>query len=415
MKINLFISVVLVIFVGMGISFACHNKEEVEGITVPILIPEEVARNVAQNFLNIRASLPQGGMPEWKGAGLSTPVIYYSPTGEPAAYCFRVIKDGKDLGYILISADKTHFPVQEFSRSPAPHKRALPACKRIARAKLKEGQRLGEPTIVSPSLGTYFVVLPVLEGEKKVDKMVFCSRGLFFLPKEILKLRSDLPTKEMVKRAKESWERLKKEDLRPHKYAFRYLPNMPAYPFLLSCHPTITAALLDYWGLREKDESKKEFIAEVARHIREEREGMIVYNIPGRIEHIVRARGYSLKIAIRGRASFNPEEVITFAGYKKEINKGHPPILIFPFGLGAGKDLSTALAQMVQFPSIGVGYSSDPTGNFVIVSESLFAHESEEDIVQGEFPWARTGVTFYNWRGRAGNLLVISISEPEKE
>jgi hypothetical protein len=419
MRAKLFTTVVLVIFVSVGLSFSCHNEnDKIDPGIFPILVEEEAARNVALNFLNIRSNLPQGGMPEWRGAMLSTPIIYYSSTGNPAAYCFSVIKDGEDLGYILISADKTRFPIQEFSRSPAPHKRAWEPATRIAQANLREGQRLGEPTIVYPSLGIYFTVFPILEGEEKVGKMVVCSRGLFLLPQEILKLKADLPTKEMAKEAKREWNWLKKKNLKLPQlqgYVFKYIENVPVYPYLISCAPVITAAFLDYWGIREEGESKKELIAEVARHIKEVRGGMTIYNIPGKIEEIARIRGYSLKTTIRCRTSANPQELITFKGYKKEIDKGYPPILLFPFGPGAGKDLFTALTQMVQFPSIGVGYSSDPSGDYIIVRESLFANEKEEDVVQGESPWAKTGATFYNWRGASGNLIVISIPRPERE
>lgn len=421
MKAKLLITVVLIISIGMGVSFpGCKDKGKVDiTITVaPILVAEELAGKVARNFLNIRAHLPQGGMPEWKGAQLSPPVIYYCPGGLPRAYCFSVIKDGKDLGYILISADKTHFPVQEFSRSPAPHIRSLESSKRIAEVHLKEGQRLGEPIIIYTSMGMYFMVFPVLEEEQEVDRIVICSRGLFPLPQEMLKLRADLSTKEMAKEAKKSWERLKRKDFPLPGlcgYPFKYLENIPVYPYLISCHPVITAAWLDYWGMREEDESKEELIAAVARRIKEERDGMTIFNIPGRIEQVARMRGYRLEIVIKSRDSFHPEEVITFKEYKQEIDRGHPPILLFPFGPGAGKDLATALAQLAQFPSIGIGYSSDPTGDYLIVRESLFAAEKKENIVQGESPWARTGTTFYNWRGASGNLIVISISEPEKE
>ena len=153
----------------------------------------------------------------------------------------------------------------------------------------------------------------------------------------------------------------------------------------------------------------------MARNLREEINGLIIHNIPRRVEEVARGRGYELQVTLKCRSSLNPEEVITFAGYKEEIAKGHPPILIFSLGPGAGKDLSRALTQMAHFPSVGVGYSSDPTGNYLIVHEALFAHEQAEDIVPGGHPWARTGVTFYNWQGRADNIIVVSVSKPEKE
>lgn len=421
MKAKLLTMILLVTFISITSSFSYH-KEEIDAVTTatPILMGETLAKNVAQNFLNIRANLSKGGMPEWKDATLSTSVTYYCTTDDPAAYCFSVLKDGKDMGYTLISTDKTRYPVQEFSRSPAPHKRSQESCIRVAQANLKEGQRLGEPSIVyPPCMGIYFTVFPVLEGKKRVDKIVFCSRGLFPLPKEILKLKADLSSKEVVKETEKGWDSLKRKDFklpRLRRYSFKYIENIPVYPYLIFCHPTTTAALLDYWGLREEDESMEDFTAEVARYMREEREdGMTIYNIPRRIEQIARIRGYSLKIATKGRSSSNPEEVITYQDYKKEIDKGCPPILIFPFGPGAGKDLSSALAQMAQFPSIGVGYSSDPSGDYIIACESLFANEKEENIIKGESPWAKTGITFYNWNGTSGNLIVLSISKPERE
>lgn len=198
-----------------SISLAHHKGKKVDAVTsaTPVLIGQRLAIEVAGNFIDLRANLSQGGFPEWKGAKPTEPLIYYSTGGDPVGYCFSVIKGKGDLGYLLLSTDETRFPVQEFSRAPAPHQRSEESCKRIAQSLIKEAQTLGKSIFVyPPSAGVYFTLFPVYQGKKEVDRLIFCSRGLFLLPKEIMKLRSDLAPKKIAKEAAQNWELILNSD-----------------------------------------------------------------------------------------------------------------------------------------------------------------------------------------------------------
>lgn len=78
-----------------------------------------LAEKVAKTYVNwIAANIPD--FEEWKGATLRKPITYYFPNGEKSAYEFAVFKNGKNVGFILISARKDMPPVLEFSKAEPP-------------------------------------------------------------------------------------------------------------------------------------------------------------------------------------------------------------------------------------------------------------------------------------------------------
>ncbi|WP_461862838.1 hypothetical protein [Thermococcus sp.] len=78
-----------------------------------------LAEKVAKTYVNwIAVNIPD--FKEWRGATLGKPVTYYFPNGEKSAYEFAVFKNGKSVGFILVSARKDMSPVLEFSRANPP-------------------------------------------------------------------------------------------------------------------------------------------------------------------------------------------------------------------------------------------------------------------------------------------------------
>jgi len=78
-----------------------------------------LAEKAAKTYVNwIAVNIPD--FEEWKDATLGKPVTYYFPNGEKSAYEFAVFKNGKNVGFILVSARKDMPPVLEFSKAKPP-------------------------------------------------------------------------------------------------------------------------------------------------------------------------------------------------------------------------------------------------------------------------------------------------------
>jgi len=83
-------------------------------------ITPQIAEKVALTYVGwISENIPQ--YREWSDAKVSKiPQFYYLPDGSKVAYEFTVLKNGKVVGYILISARKDLPPVLEFGKSRPP-------------------------------------------------------------------------------------------------------------------------------------------------------------------------------------------------------------------------------------------------------------------------------------------------------
>ncbi|MDK2870522.1 MAG: hypothetical protein PWP39_1757 [Pyrococcus sp.] len=78
-----------------------------------------LAEKVARSYVQwIAVNIPD--FKEWRDATLGKPVTYYFPNGEKSAYEFAVFKNGKNVGFILVSARKDMPPVLEFSKAKPP-------------------------------------------------------------------------------------------------------------------------------------------------------------------------------------------------------------------------------------------------------------------------------------------------------
>ncbi|NJD01556.1 MAG: hypothetical protein FIA99_02880 [Ruminiclostridium sp.] len=87
-------------------------------------VSESQARQVAELFIK---KISAQEIPEWDNAIPSNVTEYYNLDERLAAYSFVVSKDGLYLGYLLVSASKSNYPVLEFSKGKSPdmkcHKR----------------------------------------------------------------------------------------------------------------------------------------------------------------------------------------------------------------------------------------------------------------------------------------------------
>jgi len=78
-------------------------------------VPLDYATKVAQLHLaEMAADLPS--FSEWEGAGVEYDLTLFDTAGDISAYSFAVVKDGKKLGFILVSGMKENYPILEFGK-----------------------------------------------------------------------------------------------------------------------------------------------------------------------------------------------------------------------------------------------------------------------------------------------------------
>ncbi len=87
------------------------------------LISAERAAEIAHARVAVQAT--NGTLPQWQGATVSEPTLYYGLQGEVVTYVFSVLQAGEDVGYIAVSKQALSNPVLEFSSARAPHLREL--------------------------------------------------------------------------------------------------------------------------------------------------------------------------------------------------------------------------------------------------------------------------------------------------
>jgi hypothetical protein len=80
------------------------------------IVSEKTAWAVAQYYVDGYSKT----IPAWTGGTVNNPVAYYSDDETMSAYEFTVIKNGQEVGFIVISARKDWMPVLEFGDGSAP-------------------------------------------------------------------------------------------------------------------------------------------------------------------------------------------------------------------------------------------------------------------------------------------------------
>lgn len=317
----------------------------------------------------------------------------------------------------MLSNQETEHPIQEFSTSPPPHARALAIRRKEAERALLANRlsgRLGEPSFIYVSPSIYFVRFPLLDKSGKKTKSIFVELRSARVVDNPRVLRE--PGFPEQRKRNPYWESLSSELFNKGKGCFSYIKNVPVFPFFISSHPTAAAMVLGYWGLKRLKEPAKPFIGELANHIR-------TWGCGRREEVLELARGIKAFSALRGyrvparewvKRSTNPEEQMTFEDYQQEINAGRPVVISFMHQNQGAQNLYAAKRYRIQTCVAGVGYLSDSSGRFIVAHEGFFFGEEIPEQGTSGNPWSRPGVSFYNWESISSNMILVTVSKPER-
>ncbi|KUK16600.1 hypothetical protein [Thermococcus sibiricus] len=141
-----------VLLIGLLV-LSSFGSAAVSGNKIPLPLAEKAARS----YVNwIAANIPD--FKEWENATLGEPVVYYFPNGEKSVYEFAVFKNGKNVGFILVSARKDMPPVLEFSKAEPPSWN-LEKAKELAE---KKGYKAGK--LLYYGALTYGINIGILSG-----------------------------------------------------------------------------------------------------------------------------------------------------------------------------------------------------------------------------------------------------------
>ena len=132
----------------------------------------DYATKVAQLHLNdVAAGLPQ--FTEWTGASVEYDMTFYNTTGDISAYSFSVTKDGKKLGFILVSGIKENYPILEFGKGELLPGNAKETAKLIAEKDAeKNSYNLNSVKYLYLGSTFYYAQYSVTDSLKKVNGYV---------------------------------------------------------------------------------------------------------------------------------------------------------------------------------------------------------------------------------------------------
>jgi hypothetical protein len=103
----------LLVAMAMVPMVSADSPEKENLHTTPVSL--DYATKVAQLHLTeMAAGLP--AFSEWSGAGVEYDLTFFDTAGDISAYSFSVVKDGKNLGFILVSGMKENYPILEFGK-----------------------------------------------------------------------------------------------------------------------------------------------------------------------------------------------------------------------------------------------------------------------------------------------------------
>ena len=170
---------------------------------------------------------------EWKGVKLSSPIVCYDINDNPTAYLFELKKDGKYLGYIVVSATKDNYPILEFSKGKSPLMRASELG-----IKPEKVYYLGGVTYFFKQHGKYYDLF----GNGVNFKII--KQGV----KELLK--DEKVKKHLAKRsaeAKSQWKFIEETAKLDSDWYGIHIQGVPALLWHRGCTPTAAAMVLGYW------------------------------------------------------------------------------------------------------------------------------------------------------------------------
>ena len=130
------LAVVLVLSLLLAsVTFAAGGKKEVT-----------LAQEAGQAWLDRTVELI-GEPPEWIGARLATPQVFYGLDGRPSAYMFAMVNNGEVVGYVIVGSAAYGYPVFEAADVPPPSIPSADEAKSVLQRDLGlKVEKIGKPT-----------------------------------------------------------------------------------------------------------------------------------------------------------------------------------------------------------------------------------------------------------------------------
>jgi hypothetical protein len=357
-----------------------------EQITQETLTVAEAGK-VAEEFILRMAESKTCRIPQWQGASLVEPVAYYSCEGRPAAYCFSVKRaDANSLcGYILVSGDRNHPVILEFSTGLSPDKAMLASAQAVARQYLRDNQSLNAPRLMYASAGSYVAYYPVIEDGKPAGGICISLGDLRVVDPRLVTERG------MVEFTDPAYkESLSQEDL-------KCLKTFPMVDYYLSSHLTSTASFLYHVGPGSNAQGSIESMVDVANHMFRHIPSGIGWDIKGALQQHTIPMGLKAAQVISDKGA-------CYSTIKTQIDNNSPVLVSF---LGDKILEGEAVAQSNGLDStvVAVGYFHDKGGRYIMAINSF--REQQKLPCPPEAPlWLSPDVSFYNVETIPNNVVL---------
>lgn len=332
--------------------------------------------------------LSRGLYPEWAGANAVSPVLYHNPDGTPSVWVYSVVKGGRTLGYVTISATRSNKPFIEASPTPPPHSR-LPKARAVAIERLAPNETLASPRFLYSGFLAYLVEFPVLEHGREVSRLYYHLKANRIMD-------TDVPPQPFrgtqSAAAQRAWDSIdafdpQTEDVGILVTGYKKL-SVPNYDQHLSsdpgtdCGPTAGAMIADYWdangysGIRglEYYGTQRAFIDHRAVDMDTGFYGTTIPEwINGMSKHIVTEAGYSNFSFVQDK------DTTTYDEFRNEISYNRPVGILIANFLPWG---NTGNGYYEWHWVVGKGYDYNTNIGWygIIVNNSW----GEEDVIDWE-------------------------------
>lgn len=314
-----------------------------------LVSPEDAAR-AASALIEDRGATAEGAFVAWKDARPGKPVVYTDCSGDPAAYCYPVLREGRPAGYAVVSARRYAEPIQEFSTGAPPHEVHLKAARDAAEAALGEGRKVRDPSFVYAGPLTIVARFPAAEPTKPGETVLVALRTRQVLAPDAI--GEPQPSPEELALTRASWAALfSGKAPEKHPAGFRELPNVARGPLSCAADAAALTALFSYWGIRKEGETDAALCADLAAALKDSGQ-----DIAAAASGAASARGKTLKLERRARQA--PVAQPDFTACRIEVGAGRP------FLVRAGAPGAAAW-------TIASGYLSSPSGRFLRLGDLL--------------------------------------------
>lgn len=379
-----------------------RHREQSAGARAPAAVTRRVAEVLRRDLSR--------HLTRWADTYVEGPSTYLDFARQPAAHCYRVMRDEVDVGYILTSVRRDEVPVQECGAMRAPHLRHLGAAKRVAETELKEGEALGSPTLLWPSAGMYYVLFEVLRGAEAVGDVTVYLRSLTVRRDRLYRLaglaKGKAPSRGTVSTAKELWSRVDGAARALNQPKLAFIDGLPAYACTVAARPTSVVMWLSGMGLLANREPVED-VAELMPFMEHTLAGHPGWDISGGVRRFATARWLGASLKLYSRTNRAP--TLKWHEYRGLIDARKFPLLgLFPryhIGLPVGEELGVPFGVA----AVGAGYYDHPAfGSFVITRDALFL--DEEPAAERHGALNSAGTTFYAWRANTADLAALTLT-----